>query len=266
MKRTCTTAILLAITLLVGCAGPGSRTAPAPTLAPASTLAPAPASVCHQAGTLATDAVFFADTGEDHAIRVYLPPCYEEQAGAAFPVLYWTTGYGQDLFDSADRLIGQGLVRPFIIVMLYISPLKGYGADKQINSYVVTYIDSHYRTRAEPSQRSITGISHGAAIAVRSAFRPPHQFGRVALLSGGIADGEQEKFTAWIKDMQPGQEPAVLIDVGDLDGIRELAQHLMNLLDGLGYPYTFTHGTGNHEEKYWAAHLEEYLKWLEAEK
>jgi enterochelin esterase-like enzyme len=126
----------------------------------------------------------------------------------------------------------------------------------------VPYIDLHYHTQADPLHRSITGISHGAAIAVRAAFRPPCIFGRVAVLSGGIADGEQEKFTDWILAMPPNQRPAVLVDVGDQDGIVVLTHYLTDLLDKFSFPYTFTHAPGNHDQEYWDSHLEDYLKWL----
>jgi enterochelin esterase-like enzyme len=97
--------------------------------------------------------------------------------------------------DTADRLIRQGDTPAYIFVVIDIDPNKGYGADAQIVNYVVPYIDSHYHTQPDRLHRSITGFSNGAAIAVRAAFGAPNIFGRVAALSGGIADGEQEKFT-----------------------------------------------------------------------
>ena len=223
---------------------------------------PTPLPECPQPGTTVTDKVFFPDSGETHAFTLYLPPCYAEYGEAAYPVLYWTAAGGPEIFDSAGRLIRRGETPAFIIVLLEISPVKGYGADAQIVDYIVPYIDSHYRTQANRPGRSITGISHGAAIAVRAAFRPPNVFGHVAVLSGGIADGEQEKFSAWISAMPPDRRPAVLIDVGDQDGIILLTRHLTDLLDKLNYPYTFTHAPGNHTSEYWASHMEEYLKWL----
>lgn len=209
------------------------------------------------------DKVIFPENGEDHVITVHLPPCYADSIGSAYPVLYWTSGGTWPyLFDTADGLTGQGLVPAFIIVMIDIDPNKGYGADAQIVDQVVPYIDTHYRTQPDRLHRSITGISHGAAIAVRSAFRAPNIFGRVAVLSGGIADGEQEKFTNWILAMPTGQRPAVLIDVGDQDGIIVLTHYLTALLDKLHYAYTFTHAPGNHTTQYWESHMEDYLKWL----
>ena len=240
--------------LLVGC----NRTA----IIARPTLMPTPTPECHQSGTTKTDQVFFPESGEAHEFTVYLPPCYSEYGDHAYPVLYWTAAGGPEIFATSDRLIRQADIPAFIIIMVEISPEKGYGADAQIVDRVVPYIDSHYRTQADRLHRSITGISHGAAIAVRAAFRPPNAFGRVAVLSGGIADGEQEKFTGWISSMPPGQRPAVLVDVGDQDGIIVLTHYLTDLLDKLSYPYTFTHAPGNHTSEYWGSHMVDFLKWL----
>ena len=254
MKRLSILTIIMLF--LVACAGPVRMSTPSPT------LTPAPTPECHQSGTTKADKVFFPESGETHAFMVYLPPCYSEYGDQTYPVLYWTAAGGPEIFATSDRLIRQGDIPAFIIIMVNISPEKGYGADAQIVDRVVPYIDSHYRTRADRPYRSITGISHGAAIAVRAAFRPPNVFGRVAVLSGGIADGEQEKFTGWISSMPPGQRPAVLVDVADQDGIIVLTHYLTDLLDKLSYPYTFTHAPGNHNSEYWGSHMVDFLKWL----
>jgi enterochelin esterase-like enzyme len=254
MSRSSMIVALCAGFLLATCAGPGRPSTPSPDPMPA----------CHQAGTTQKDSVFFESRGENHEFVVHLPPCYADDNQASFPVLYWTNAYGQIVFDTADKLSGQGEVPPFIIVMVYINPAKGLGADEQIVDDVVPYIDAHYRTRADPLHRSITGISHGGAIAIRAAFRPPNLFGRVAVLSGGIADGEQAKFTNWIEAMPSDRRPSVLIDVGDQDGIMVLTQRLTTLLDQLDYPYTFKHAPGDHNEEFWDPRMEGYLKWLMA--
>ena len=255
--------ILVSAALLVALAAVACG-ATSPTVTPAALPAatPSPTPECHQSGTTKTDKVLFPDSGETHQITVYLPPCYAENSDSAYPVLYWTSSGGQGLLDTADRLISQGDTPAFIFVVIDIDPNKGYGADTQIVNYVVPYIDSHYHTQANRLHRSITGFSHGAAIAVRAAFRAPDIFGRVAVLSGGIADGEQEKFTGWISAMLPNDRPAVLIDVGDQDGIIVLSHHLTDLLDKFRFPYTFAHYHGNHHTEYVDSTITDDLKWL----
>jgi len=250
--------ITTAMLFLAGCARLEAMSTPAPAFMPM----PAPKPECHQSGTTKIDKVFFPDSGETHEFHTYLPPCYVENIDSAYPVLYWTASGGYDVLDTADRLMRQGDTPSFILVMIDISVTKGHGADAQIVNYVVPYIDSHYHTQPDRLHRSISGISHGAAIAVRAAFQPPAIFGRVAVLSGGIADGEQQKFTDWTLAMHPDQRPDVLVDVGDQDGIIVLTHNLTDLLDKLSFPYTFTHAPGNHTSEYWDSHMADYLKWL----
>jgi enterochelin esterase-like enzyme len=182
-------------------------------------------------------------------------------------VLYWTNArtWWQQLYDSSDRLTGRGDVPAFIHVLIQIDPNKGLGADEQIINYIVPYIDSHYRTQPDRLHRSISGYSNGAAIAIRSAFQAPDVFSRVAVLSGGIANGEQEKFTNWISAMPPDQRPEVMMDVGDQDAILVLTHYLTDVLDKSNYPYTFVHSPGDHGAEYTDEHLENILKWLVAE-
>src|ERR1044071_3235626 len=263
MKQSLIIIMLITMSLLVGCAKPETILTSS-TAIPTLTLAPTQTPECHEPGALVTDEVLFANTGGNHSIMVYLPPCYAENPSAAYPVLYWANGnfWWQQLYDTTDRLTDRGDVPAFITVLIQIDPNKGYGADAQIVNDVVPYIDSHYRTKPDRLHRSITGFSNGAAIAIRAAFQAPTVFSRVAVLSGGIANGEQEKFTHWISVMPSDQRPEVLIDVGDQDVIVFLTHYLMDLLDTLNYSYTFVHGPGDHTSEYTDEHLENILKWL----
>lgn len=265
MKRSFIIIMLITISLLVGCAQSG--TISTPTEIPTPTPVPTPMPECHESSTMVTDKVLFPDTGENHTIAVVLPPCYAETPNAAYPVLYWTNAktYWQQLFDTSDRLASRGDVHPFINILIQIDPNKGFGADAQIVNYVVPYIDSHYRTQPDRLHRSISGYSNGAAIAIRSAFRAPDVFSRVAVLSGGIADGEQQKLKDWITAMPPDQRPEVMMDVGDQDAIIVLTSYLTNLLDKLNYPYTLVRSPGDHGSGYTDEHLENILKWLMGE-
>ncbi len=262
MKQYPIIIIMTVVLLLTGCVQPGTISMPTET--PSPTLVPTLMLECHEPGTMVTDKVLFPDTGENHTIAVVLPPCYAENPNAIYPVLYWTNArtYWQQLFDTSDRLASRGDVHPFINVLVQIDPNKGFGADAQIVNYVVPYIDLHYRTQPDRLHRSIAGYSNGAAIAIRSAFRAPDVFSRVAVLSGGIADGEQEKFTNWISAMPPNQRPEVMMDVGDQDAIIVLTTYLTDLLDSLDYPYTFIHSPGDHGAGYTDEHLESILMWL----
>lgn len=246
----CLLGMALPILLGAGCAGDQIN--------PPSTPTP----ICSQSGTLGSGKITVPGSEPSFSYLIYLPPCYELYSGTAYPVLYWTAIGGQSALDVADQLILQGKLSPFLLVMLNIGPAEGYGADERIILNAVPYIDAHYQTRAERQQRSIAGISHGAAIAARAAFRAPGTFGRVAVISGGISDVEQGKFAGWVEATPAEQWPAVLIDVGDQDTIITLTRYLTEVLDGQGVPYVFTQGSGGHNTAYWRSRMADYLEWL----
>jgi len=145
-------------------------------------------------------------------IYVYLPPGYD-QSPARYPVLYMHDG--QNAWDDpihpfghggwqvnvvADRLIGEGRVRPFIVVALACTAdrLTEYGPGEDIldgaahpyiaylERQVKAHIDAHYRTLAGPAHTFLIGSSMGGAIALQAALLRPEVFGGAACLSPAL--------------------------------------------------------------------------------
>jgi hypothetical protein len=254
-RRAVFLAMGFAVLCLAACGGTGG------TPTPGATAAPSPAQACDQPVTRASDKVAGAD-GTLLVFTAYLPPCYSRDLQASYPVLYWTAVGEQITFETAARLMRSDEVPPFILLVLDFAAAGSYGTDVQIVEYVVPYVDAHYRTRADRQHRSIAGISHGAAIAARSAFRAPGLFGRAGVISGGIVATEQDKFAGWIAATPQEEWPLILIDVGDKDPILPLTRDFMEVLDRQHVPYTFTQGPGSHDLAYWNGRMPDYLKWL----
>jgi enterochelin esterase-like enzyme len=112
----------------------------------------------------------------EREIQIYLPPSYTT-SNKRFPVVYYLPGYGDSgmigfyLPDEMDKLIQSGKVKDMIVVVapgtnklggsFYVnSPVTGNWEDF-ITQDVVNYVDSHYRTLAQPASRGITGHSMG---------------------------------------------------------------------------------------------------------
>ena len=143
-------------------------------------------------------------TGTQRRAFVYTPPGYGADAAARYPVLYLQHGWGED--ETAwtnqgranlimDNLIAAGAARPFIIVMTY-----GMTNDTQIGGLarfdiapfetvllreLVPYVDSHFRTLADPGHRALAGLSMGGFETKLIATRNPGAFSHLGLLSGG---------------------------------------------------------------------------------
>jgi hypothetical protein len=136
---------------------------------------------------------------------VYLPP--NVSTGKRYPVLCVLHGfygspssivYGIALGDTADRLIQQGRVRPFIMVAPSGNASTLYGGEwtgpreSFVVDSVVPWTDAHLPTIAQRSGRVIAGLSAGAYGAVDIALRHPQLFATAESWSGyfkPIADG-----------------------------------------------------------------------------
>jgi predicted alpha/beta superfamily hydrolase len=148
-------------------------------------------------------------------LMVYLPPGYDDQPFARFPVLYLQDG--QNLFDratafggqdwnvhgAAEHMIGIGAVQPLIIVGIYnmgksriheYTPSKapklgGGRADryaKFLLEEVMPFIAREYRILPEPRLTGIGGSSLGALVALYLGLKHPHIFGKIAALSPSV--------------------------------------------------------------------------------
>lgn len=141
-------------------------------------------------------------------VPVYLPPGYGD-GRSRYPSVYVLTGFtGRGtmlLNDSAwdetiaqrmDRLIGQGAVRPMILVMpdcltriggsQYLnSSAVGRYQDHVVNE-LVAFVDEKYRTIADRDHRAVVGKSSGGYGSVILAMRHPDVFGLMASHSGDM--------------------------------------------------------------------------------
>lgn len=211
--------------------------------------------------------------------RVYLPPCYQEQAGQAYPVLYLI--HGQSFTDdqwerlgagtTADKLIAAGELPPFLIVMprdrSWQEPtFDNFG--RVIVEELLPWVDAHYRTRAFPSYRAVGGLSRGGGWAVHLGLGYWPLFGSVGVHSGFAfqSDANSGGVRRWLSSIPPELMPRIYMDVGDNDRpeIAQSAAWLERLLTEYGLAHEWHMFSGYHEEEYWQAHVEDYLRWYAA--
>lgn len=145
-------------------------------------------------------------------IAVWLPPRYDEDKDARYPVFYMHDG--QNLFDAAtsafgvewqadetaDRLIREKTIAPLIIVGIYNTPARmdeytpdrdterdagGQGDDyaQFIIEELKPMIDKTYRTKPDRDNTAIGGSSLGGLISLHIAMEHPDIFSRCAAVS-----------------------------------------------------------------------------------
>ena len=143
-----------------------------------------------------------SELGDPRDLRVYLPPGYDENELARFPVVYMQDG--ANLFLPEEAFAGQEwqvdetlhllesmrLMRRAIVVGIhsrervaeYTKPgYTGYGLS--LKDEVKPAVDTALRTLAGPSDTSVMGSSLGGVVAFYLGWQWPEVFGQVACLS-----------------------------------------------------------------------------------
>lgn len=255
--------------------------------------------------------ISFHSQALDHDMRleVYLPKGYS--SASRYPVLYMLHGYGSNegewfeglgLSQSADQLTEQGKMKPLIIVSPEMDNSYGinsgntYRADRPgdpntiyVGRYedylyqdVIGYIDSHFSTQANRSNRFIGGLSMGGFISLHTAFLHPDLFSKVGGHSPALfmndwstTGGEQglKAFLYPTDELRQTRDPLLLaqkldianlqvyLDCGDQDDYKfyDGSERLYKLLQGKGVPVEYHLNSGKHNSDYWKSQLSNYL-------
>lgn len=251
---------------------------PRPTLTrtPTPVPSPTPLPCTNQAGRIEIHEVVFTPTDPPLGFRVYLPPCYESNPQARYPVLYMIHGqtYNDDQWErlgiarAADELINSGAAVPFLIVMpreddtfgdIYISPFS-----RGLINGLISYIDDNYSTCTDRACRAIGGLSRGGAWALRLGFTHWELFGSVGLHSTPPFIGDPEQFVGWVRAIPEGKLPRLYLDTGRRDAFLSMTSEFEALLVAMNVPHEWYLNNGLHDEAYWSAHVKDYLTWYGA--
>ena len=259
-----------------------TTSAPAAAPSPTETLIPAPSPTptqtplaCWQAGGRFERQRLEADyLHHPLDFRIYLPPCYDEQPERAYPILYLFHGqsYTDDQWErlgageTASRLIAQGEVAPFLIVMprdreWTLSDEDPLG--RAFMELLLPWVDEHYRTLPERSGRAVGGLSRGAGWAVHFGLRYWQDFGAIGAHSPALFWNDGPTTVKLLDSIPAGELPRVWIDLGARDEkeILESANWFESQLAKRNIPHEWHLFTGYHEEEYWSSHVEQYLRW-----
>jgi len=240
---------------------------PAP---PTQTPAPTPLTCLTQPGHLEGGTV--QQTKPPQEYLIYLPPCYYEKTDVRYPVLYLL--HGQTYTDDQwvrlgavgvmDRLLLNDEAPPFIIVFpddRYWNVQAGPGFGQRLVYYLVPYIDQNYRTLADRNHRAIGGMSRGAGWALRLGLERWQLFGTLGLHSLAVFADDRPFLEDWLEAIPPESWPNIFMDVGESDTELGFNSLFEASLTKFGIPHEWHLYPGAHDELYWQAHVEEYLRW-----
>jgi enterochelin esterase-like enzyme len=227
---------------------------------------------------------------------IYLPGGYDANTSARYATVYLLHGGGGDIgewasygvVDTADRLMGNGTIPPFIIVMPegdqeywvdhVIDKRTGANGEKwgtYTAKEVVPMIDSRYRTLARMTSRAVGGLSMGGHAAMQLPLNFPGIWGAIGAHSPSLRpEGDAPTYLGFGAEFA-ARDPLSLIkakpdlarqyawwiDDGDTDPWRAQATAIHDQLTQLGITHSWSPFVGGHELAYWAAHMEDYLRY-----
>ncbi len=273
--------LLLLLPLLPGlwACSPSNQPVPTPTAIPA-TLTPIPSPTVTptatplgcltQPGRVEQGAV--NETTPPQEYIIYLPPCYNEKPDLRYPVLYLLHGqtYTDDQWvrlgavSAADRLILGNEAQPFIIVLpddRYWNVPAGPGFGQRLVEDLVPYIDQRYRTLPDRERRALGGMSRGAGWALQLGLQRWDLFGSLGLHSLAAFGDDRPFLEDRLEQIPPESWPRIFLDMGDSDQELGFNGQFEALLTQMSIPHEWHLYPGLHDEQYWSAHVEEYLRW-----
>lgn len=245
-----------------------------PAATPSSVTAPGAASCNELQGRVESGALEHSDLEQPLEFTVSLPPCYAHDPAQRYPVLYLIHGqsFTHDQWrrlgaeSTAWKLIAAGELPPFILALprdrSWAQPSQDAFGRALVES-LIPYVDSAYHTCTERACRAIGGLSRGAAWAVHLGVSQWQLFGAIGAHSLPVFWEDTPRLRRWLQEVPSGASPRIYLDIGEQDRPETLesARWFEALLTEEDFPHRWQLFPGFHEEDYWQAHVESYLRW-----
>jgi enterochelin esterase-like enzyme len=223
-------------------------------------------------------------------MHIYTPPGYET-SGKRYPVLYLIHGGGQD--DAAwysggragfilDNAIAERRAKPMIVVMpadtvrtipagqtlpdLAGPSLKGNAFAQDMFGDIMPYVETNYRTIANPDNRAIAGLSAGGLSTLDIGFAHQDKFRYMGSFSSGWfndAAAVYDKANPAAFTPATNQRLKVLwFGAGSVDAAKPNTEALLKVLDRKGVKYTYWPTDGGHAWVNWRRYLNAFAPLL----
>jgi enterochelin esterase-like enzyme len=205
--------------------------------------------------------------------KIYFPPCYSDKPEKPYPYVIMIHGM---LFDyeqwdrigadeAADKLISSGEAGPFLIIMPNEERTTANPNEVKFGSAitesVIPWLEKNYPVCTDRTGRAIGGLSRGAGWAVHIGLSHPEIFSSIGAHSFPPFTGDPQATPHWLTETSPDEIPRVYIDIGIADGGMSLARQFEQILTAYNVPHEWHINNGEHNEAYWSAHVEEYIRW-----
>jgi enterochelin esterase-like enzyme len=249
---------------------------PAPSLTPSPNPTISPTACPNPRGRIEQSQIISTILNRPLDFRVYLPPCYDPHLPGGYPVLYLLHGQsmddsGWDLLgadEAAAGLIDSGEVTPFMIVMpredYYLQDMSQSGFGRALLEDLLPWIETHYAACQHRTCRAIGGLSRGAIWSMMVGLEHQTLFGSAGAHSLPSAVFSPYYLRTLWEAMPERERIRLYLDIGELDRYRSGAEEFQQRLEFLQIPHEWHLNPGTHNDDYWIAHVEDYLRWYAA--
>lgn len=212
--------------------------------------------------------------------RVYLPPCYW-QTNRRYPYIILLHGSDADEKQwtdhmKADKALEDGMLSGKLPPMLLVMPdggdlantnyfKDGASFESLILTELMPLVETNFCTWNDRQGRAIGGISRGGFWAFEITFRHPDLFGAVGghspFFDKNNAPSDYNPLDLAKNTKFPaGLQPRIWIDAGKDDYARPNIEVFQRSLVARNIDPGYTmNPVGQHNEKYWASHVPEYM-------
>ncbi len=223
--------------------------------------------------------------GADKRMHLYLPPDYDKNATARYPVLYLNHGGGDD--DSKwssldpknggnagsilDNLIAAGKAKPMIVVMpstkgiasaVPSAPGKDDACTQEYLKDIIPLIDKSYRTKAVREARALAGLSMGGFVVMHTGLPHLDTFSELYVYSSGHIGDEalkqfEDNFAETFKDPKFNDQFRVpfYMSQGETDIALKNGQKVMAIINKYAIRNFWVLSDGGHEWANWRRNL-----------
>ena len=232
--------------------------------------------------TRETISVHSTSMNKDVPVTIILPDNYQNMS--ELPTVYLLHGHGDIHTAWAEKSEAEVLADQYgVMIVMPDGGVNSWYWDSPIdpkNCYetfvakeLISYIDTHYKTKADRNARAITGLSMGGHGALYLAFRHQDIFGIAGSTSGGVDirpfpknwgmskwigtieehPENWEKYTVInLVDLLKPNSLKLIIDCGSEDFFYEVNCALHKKLAEAGIPHDFYVRPGVHNWQYWS--------------
>src|SRR4051812_5206539 len=225
-------------------------------------------------------ATYTNQAGKEKRMHVYLPPGYEADGDARYPVLYLNHGGGDD--DSKwtstarqgghaqfilDNLIAARKAKPMIVVMPNTSgiaspnppkPGEDDACSKEFLKDIIPYVESHYRAKPGRENRALAGLSMGGFVVMNTGLSHLDTFGELYVYSSGYfpdrVQAFEDAFRPVLEDPKLNAEllrVPLYMAAGETDIALLNGQRTLSVLNKYGVRNFWVLSSGGHDWNNW---------------